>query len=300
MKTINKKVIIGVDVGGTKIQAGVINPDGEVISEPVTIATGGNDEGELIYGRIASAIEKVIKNSGFNSSDIIGIGMGVTGPLDTSTGTILECPQLPTMHFYPLRKKISEQFRLPVYMDNDANALLLGESIFGAGKGFRTTLGFTLGTGLGCAIVIDKKLFTGTNGMAGEIWPSPFKDATIEDIVSGRGVSSTYESLTNMINSAKEISNLAREGDSDAKETWNVFGRTLAFAIAWGINMIDPDIVILGGSIANSTDLFYDSMDSFLRKHICPVPAAKTKVVKAALGDNAGFIGSAALVTQGK
>ena len=300
MKTLNKTIIIGVDVGGTKIQAGAIKPDGEVISEPVTIETGGNDASEFIYGRIAVSIEKVIKNSGLNSSDIIGIGMGVTGPLDTSTGTILECPQLPTMHFYPLRKKISEQFRLPVIMDNDANALLLGESIFGAGKGFRTTLGFTLGTGLGCAIVIDNKLFTGTNGMAGEIWPSPFKDATIEDIVSGRGVSSVYESLTNTKKSAKEISILAGEGDSAAKETWNTFGRTLAFAIAWGINMLDPDIVILGGSIANSTGLFYDSMDSFLRKHICPVPAEKTKVVKAALGDSAGFIGSAALVTQGK
>jgi glucokinase len=134
--------------------------------------------------------------------------------------------------------------------------------------------------------------------MAGEIWPSPHNDATIEDIVSGRGVSSTYNSLTNRLKTAKEIAHLAREGDPDAIETWNVFGRTLAFALAWGINMIDPDIVILGGSIANSIDLFYNQMDSFLRKHICPVPAVKTKVVKAALGDNAGFIGAAALVIQ--
>src|SRR5664280_2532799 len=285
MKSTEKGVIIGVDVGGTKIQTGAIKPDGEILCEPVTVDTGGNDESEKILARITGSIEKVIKNSGLKPADIIGIGMGVTGPLDTVTGTILECPQLPTMHFYPLRDRIIEKFKLPVFMDNDANALVLGESIWGAGKGYRTTLGFTLGTGLGCAIVIDNKLFTGANGMAGEIWPSPCKDGTIEDIVSGGGVSSTFFHLTDKLKTAREISQLAIMGDSDAIETWNIFGGALAFALAWGINMVDPDIVILGGSIANSTDLFYDSMNKSLRKFICPVPADKTKVVKASLGD---------------
>jgi len=300
METFNKTIIIGVDVGGTKIQAGAIKTDGEVLGSPVTIDTGGSDESEKIFRRISESVESVINNSGLKSSEIIGIGMGVTGPLDTSTGTILECPQLPTMHFFSLRERIFEKFNLPVFMDNDANALLLGESIWGAGKGCHITLGFTLGTGLGCATVVDNKLFTGVNGMAGEIWPSPFGDATIEDVVSGRGVSETYKRLTNRIKTAKEIALLARVGDSDAIQTWNIFGRALAFSIAWGINMIDPDVVILGGSIANSIDLFYDEMDGFLKKYICPVPVAKTKVVKAALGDNAGFIGAAALVIQGK
>lgn len=300
MSRSNKTVIIGVDVGGTKIKTGAVQPDGNILCEPVTIDTGANDDCEKIFERISYSVETTIKNSGLKPADIIGIGMGVTGPLDTASGTILECPQLPTMHFYPLRERIIEKFKLPVFMDNDANALLLGESIWGAGKGYRTTLGFTLGTGLGCAIVIDNKLFTGANGMAGEIWPSPCKDGTIEDIVSGRGVSSTFFHLTNHVKTAKEISFLAREGDPDAIETWHIFGSTLAFALAWGINMIDPGIVILGGSIANSIDLFYDSMDNILRKSICPVPADKTRVVKAELGDNTGFIGAAALMIQGK
>src|ERR1035437_7261326 len=299
-KLSDKSIIIGVDVGGTKIQAGAIDPHGKILCEPVTIDTEGKDESEKIFARITDSIDKIIKNPVLKPADIIGIGMGVTGPLDTANGTILECPQLPTMHFYALKDKIYEKFRIPVFMDNDANALLLGESIWGAGKGYRTTLGFTLGTGLGCAIVIDNKLFTGANGMAGEIWPSPCKDGTIEDIVSGRGVSSTFFHLTNHVKTAKEISFLAREGDPDAIETWHIFGSTLAFALAWGINMIDPGIVILGGSIANSIDLHYDSMDNILRKSICPVPADKTRVVKAELGDNAGFIGAAALMIQGE
>jgi glucokinase len=297
-KLSEKGIIIGVDVGGTKIQAGAIDPVGKVLFDPVTVETGGNDESEKIFARITDSIDKIIKNPLLKPADIIGIGMGVTGPLDTASGRILECPQLPTMHFYPLKAKIYEKFRIPVFMDNDANALLLGESIWGAGKDHQTTLGFTLGTGLGCAIVINKKLFTGVNGMAGEIWPSPYKNGTIEDIVSGNGISSTYLRLSNKLKTAREISQLAISGDSDAIETWNIFGGALAFSMAWGINMVDPGIVILGGSIANSIGLFYDSMNNALRKFICPVPADKTKVVKAALGDRAGFIGAAALVIQ--
>lgn len=300
MKRSERIAIIGVDVGGTKIRTGAIKPDGEIFCEPVTIPTGGDDDSEKILARITNSIETIINNSGLKTSEIIGIGMGVTGPLDSENGIILECPQLPTMHFYPLRERVMQKFQLPVIMDNDANALLLGESIWGAGKGYRTTLGFTLGTGLGCALVVDNELFNGANGMAGEIWPSPYKDGTIEDIVSGRGVSSIYHQMTNRWNTSEEISLLALNGDKNAVDTWNVFGETLAIALAWGINFTDPDIVILGGSIARSFDLFYSSMNRYLRKYICPVPVEKTKLVKAALGDNAGFMGSAALMIQTK
>jgi glucokinase len=300
MRVSDRAVMIGVDIGGTKIKAGAVRLDGELLCEPDTIATGGNDNSEKILGRITGSIDAVIKRSGLRTTDIIGIGMGVTGPLDTKRGLILECPQLPTMHFYPLRERVSEAFRLPVYMDNDANALLLGESIWGAGKGYGITLGFTLGTGLGCALVIDNKLFTGANGLACEIWLSPYEGGIIEDILSGNGVSTIYHRLANQWRTAEEISLLAESGDADAIETWNHFGGVLATALAWGINLTDPDIVILGGSISNSMDLFYNSMNSFLKKHICPVPAEKTQVVKAALGDNAGFIGAAALLIQGK
>jgi glucokinase len=300
MNISDNEIIIGVDIGGTKIRTGAVSHAGEILGKPVTTATGGNDDSDVIFKRITGSIETVINSTDLKSFDITGIGLGVTGPLDIETGRILECPQLPTMHFYPLWEKVREKFNLPVIMDNDANALLLGESIWGAGKGYRISLGFTLGTGLGCALVIDKKLYTGTNGMACEIWPSPDEGGTIEDSISGNGVSKAYHRLSNRSGSAMEISELAYNGDKKAIETWNIFGEKLAIALAWGINLTDPGIVIIGGSIANSFDLFYDSMINRLRKHICPVPAGKTPVVKAALGDNSGFIGAAALVIQGK
>jgi len=99
-----KGIIIGVDIGGTKIQAGAIDKEGTIVCNPVTSETIGDDKSENIFNRIAGTMELVIKNSGILPSDIMGIGMGVTGPLDTELGTILECPQLPTMHFFPLRE----------------------------------------------------------------------------------------------------------------------------------------------------------------------------------------------------
>jgi glucokinase len=151
IKITGNAAIIGVDVGGTKIKTGMVSFEGKLLCDPVTVATGGKDEKEKIYGRIAGTIETVIKRSGIPDGDIAGIGLGVTGPLDLETGTILECPQLPTMHFFPLKERISKDFPFTVTMDNDANALILGESVWGAGKGNDIVLGYTLGTGLGCA-----------------------------------------------------------------------------------------------------------------------------------------------------
>lgn len=292
-------IMIGVDVGGTNIRAGAVKPAGEMLGDPVILRTGADDNAAKIYGRITGAIEKVIRSNSLSVEDIAGIGLGVTGPLDTEQGLILECPQLPTMHNFPLRENIREKFGVPVVMNNDANSLVLGESIWGAGKGFNTVLGYTLGTGLGCATVINSVLYNGANGMAGEIWPSPYKDGTIEDVISGKGISSIYFDLTHLSKSADEISRLAGNGDAGAVKTWITFGQTLAVPLAWGINVIDPDIVVLGGSISNALDLFYEPMMALLRKHICPVPASRTRVVKASLGNNAGFMGAAALVIHG-
>ncbi len=290
------RIVIGVDVGGTKIMAGAVDAEGKILDKPFTIPTGGADPKEAILERIYLAINSVIKNNALKIKDIAGIGLGVTGPLDVKNGTILECPQLPTMHFFPLQKTVSEKFNVPVYMNNDANALILGESIMGAGKGNDIVLGFTLGTGLGCAIVINGRLHMGATETAGEIWTSPFRGKIIEDVVSGNGISKIYSELTEENHSAEEIAMLAYNGNPEAVAAWKDFGRALGFAMAWSINLVDPSIVILGGSISNAFDLFEDSMDSYLKKFICPVPASKIKTVKAKLGSSAGYIGAACLV----
>jgi glucokinase len=292
------QMIVGVDVGGTKIRAGILTPDGNLMGEPYTVSTAAQEDGETIVNRIIEVIRKIKDLNQLSDNQIMGIGLGVTGPIDISKGIILECPQLPTLHFYPLRERIQACFHCPVFMNNDANALILGESRWGAGKGSEVVLGFTLGTGLGCALVINGKLHLGATEMSGEIWPSPYKDGTIEDYVSGSGISKLFHRFTGEVKPAHEIADIARNGDPNARKVWDEFGKAFGFAISWTVNLIDPDIIVVGGSISNSLDLFEHSMNNYFRNYVCPIPAAKTSVVKATLGDNAGFMGSGALVLQ--
>lgn len=294
----NSEIIaIGVDIGGTNIRAGAVTPNGQLIGTPISVSTNATDDKELIAGRIFDSIQSIISQNQIKKTEIAGIGLGVTGPLDVKNGKILQCPNLPTMDFYPLRTAVKEKFYLPVFMNNDANAMMLGETFWGAGKGSDCVLGITLGTGLGCAIIIDKKIWMGATETAGEIWISPYKQGMIiEDVVSGKGVTHIYKSLSGQKLSAKEVSTLAFNGDKTAMAAWKEFGQAVAYALSWSVNLIDPEVIIIGGSIANSLDLFLPSLKEVLYKNICPVPAEKLKLFKAELGDNAGFMGAAALV----
>jgi len=292
----NNKIIIGVDLGGTKIMTGAINYRGKVLGVPVKVPTEGHSEKEVILRKIIGSVEEVMRGLNATIDDIKGIGIGSTGPLDSKAGLILECPQLPTMHFFPLRDEVQRYFGVPVFLHNDANCLIYGETIFGAGKGKKSVVGFTLGTGIGCALVVNKRIWEGATGTAAEIWASPYQSGVIEDFISGAGVSKIYQSISGNEKSSLEVFQLAKMGDMLALQTWREFGKHLAVPIAWSINIIDPEIVILGGSITAAYEYFYESMETNLRKNLCPVPAAKTKVVRAELGDNAGFIGAACLV----
>ncbi len=292
----NEQIAIGVDIGGTNIRAGAVTSGGNLIGEPFSIPTGANDPRELILKRIIRSISSVIEFNRLQKADICGIGLGVTGPLDVKNGKILQCLNLPTMDFFPLREVIGNEFGLPVTMNNDANAMVLGETCYGAGKGSDNVLGITLGTGLGCAIILNRKIVMGATETAGEIWISPFRNGNIEDVVSGRGISMMYEKLCGEKLTAREIAARALSGETQAKAVWREFGEAVAYAISWSVNLIDPEVVIIGGSIANSLELFYHSMNEFLRKNICPVPARELRIAKAQLGDNAGLIGAAALV----
>jgi glucokinase len=279
---------------------GAIDFEGRVLGTPVKIPTEGSDTAESIVKRVTGSIESTLTGLNITIRDVTGIGIGSTGPLDMDAGLILECPQLPNMHFFPLRKTIQDYFGIPVYINNDANCLIYAECLFGAATDKKSVVGFTLGTGIGCAVILEKKILNGSTCTAGEIWLSPYQSGIIEDFVSGGSVSKIYRSISGRDKTSVEVYNLALEGDIDALQTWKEFGALLAVPISWSINLIDPEVVILGGSITAAWPFFKDSMEEHLRKWICPVPAQRTKVIPAKLGDNAGFIGAACLVIENR
>jgi len=293
------KVVVGVDVGGTKILTGVLNGQGRVLGEPVKVPTGAEEPVEAIMGRLYQSVEESLSEAGKSLGDVAGIGIGVPGPLKIREGVFIDPIQLKTLHGFPIRRAAEEHFGLPVAVNNDANCFVLAESFFGAAGGAETVLGFTLGTGFGCGIVINKQVHIGATETGGEIWFSPYKESFIEDYVSGRGLQRNYREMTGKEASPPEILDEARHGEKDALKAWEVFGQDLAYALAWSINTLDPDVVVLGGSLVRGFEFFAPAMEEYLRKHICSAPAAKTRVVTAKLGDSAGFIGAACLVIQG-
>ncbi len=296
----DKKYIIGVDLGGTKIMTGAIDTDGQVLGTPIKVDTKASEPAENIIKRITDSIDTVIDNLRIDTSEILGIGIGSTGPLDLQKGMILDCPQLPNMQYFPLRAVIEDYYNLPVALNNDANCLILAENTFGVAKGSSKVVGFTLGTGIGCAILFDGKIYNGATGTAGEIWASPFENGTIEDYVSGEGVSRIYQKLGGDNRSAFEIHQLAHNGDPIALKTWQEFGKYVSIAISWSINLMDPEVVVIGGSISKAADFFMPELERQLKKQICELPAERTQIKIAQLGDYAGFIGAAALILQDK
>lgn len=288
-----KQVAIGVDIGGTKIRAGIVGAEGTVYDVPRSIATCAEQPGEAIVQRLIALIKETLSRAA--EYDVLGIGVGCTGPLDLRKGMLLEVENLPTLNHYPLLQVLEESLQMKVKMENDANALILAEALWGAGKDANTVLGFTLGTGIGCALINHGKVWQGKNDCAGEIWTSPYRAGILEDYVSGNAVTRLYEQYTGKHLSGTDIATLAIRGDEAAKQVWDEFAQALAYALSWTVNMLDPQTVVIGGSIIKSANLFWEQADTSFRRYVCRSVAESISLKPAALGDDAGFIGAAAL-----
>lgn len=288
-----KQVAIGVDIGGTKIRAGIVGAEGSVYDVPRSIATCAEQPGEAIVQRLIALIKETLSRAA--EYEVLGIGVGCTGPLDLRRGMLLEVENLPTLNHYPLLQVLEEALQMKVKMENDANALILAESLWGAGKDADTVLGFTLGTGIGCALINHRTVWQGQTDCAGEIWTSPYRAGILEDYVSGNAVTRLYEQYTGKHLSGTDIAALAIRGDEAAKQVWDEFAQALAYALSWTVNMLDPQTVVIGGSIIKSANLFWEQADTSFRRYVCRSVAESISLKPAALGDDAGFIGAAAL-----
>ena len=215
-----RKAAIGVDIGGTKISAGIVGGEGLVYASPCTIATNPKEPGEVIIANLFSLLKNILADAA--DYDIQGIGIGCTGPLDIDKGILLDVENLPTLNYFPLKDTVEQVFPLRVILDNDANALIYAEALWGAGRNAGSVLGFTLGTGIGCAWINGGKVWRGHSGCAGEVWTSPYKKGILEDYVSGNAVTRLYKEYTKEELPAYRIAELARSGDKMALRGWDV------------------------------------------------------------------------------
>ncbi len=291
----SKPLAAGVDLGGTKIRTGLVDKDGRVMAPPVTVPTEADREASLVVANIVRCVDQCLAEAGHSREDLLGIGIGSPGPLDIENGIVLGATNLPTLNNYPLREKLREALSLPVELNNDANVFVLGEARGGAGRGQSIVFGVTLGTGFGAGLVIDGRIFNGATGTAAEVWNFKYGEGIIEDYISGRGLKGTYTRKTGRTLRPREIAEAARAGDADAIATFNEFGTHLGVALSYIVNVIDPGILVVGGSIANDWELFRDSMEASLRPNINEMPRMKLRVVPAELGPDAAVVGAAML-----
>ena len=237
---------VGIDMGGTSVRCGIVT-GGELsfLNSIITNASGSRDE---IISDIISLIEKT-------GTDGVGsIGIGVPSVVDSEKGIVYDVQNIPSWQEVPLKEILESRFNVPVFVNNDANCFILGEKYFGKAKDYRNAVGITLGTGLGVGIVIDDKLYNGRNSGAGEFGTVPYKDKTYEYYCSGQFFKQIYKTA------GSELSVKASANDPEALRIFDEFGSHLGEAVKLIMYALDPDIIVLGGSVSGSFRFFQESL----------------------------------------
>lgn len=291
-----ESIKIGIDLGGSKFRIGLVNSDNAFIGDSIRVSIDEIIESDELISRITDSVNSILDSNGLTKKDIIGMGIGSPGPLDPETGTILETLNLKYLRGYPLGDKLKESLSLNIVIGNDANCFVLGQQLAGAAAGYQNVFGITLGTGFGCGVIIDGALLEGSTGTAGEFAISPYLDGTFEDYISGRGLKKIYKKLSGELKRPFQIEDEARNGSTVAIEAFQEFGYHIGNSLSYIVNLLDPEIIVIGGSIANAYDLFIESVWKNLNKNIYKIPAERLKIEPAVDGELNAVLGAAMLV----
>lgn len=272
--------IIGVDLGGTNVRVGLIENDSLVRADSVPIRKTGNALD--VVNDISSLIEK------FMTGEISGIGIGVPSVVDVEKGVVYDVQNIPSWKEVHLKELLEETFKAPVYVNNDANCFAVGEKYFGKGKNYENIVGLIIGTGLGAGLIINGKLYPGRNCGAGEFGTIPFREKNYEYYCSGQYFAGEHHTT------GEELSAKAREGDNEALKIFSEFGANLGEAIKLIMYSVDPEIIILGGSVSKSFDLFNKEMHASLGDFTYTKSVANL-VIEVSEIHNVAILGAAAL-----
>lgn len=282
----NRSFYLGVDLGGTQLRMAAVTTDGRLASELLSVPTGREFGPKDLEGHLADLASRVRSHAG---DGFAALGVGSAGVIHP--GPLTQSDNLPRLNGVDLEALVRRVSNCPTRIENDARCFALAEARFGAGRGTQSLCGITLGTGVGCGIVIGGRLHRGSTSEAGEVWRIPLRDAPLERSVSGAGVVKAYRAAGGDAPDgldAADVAERAGRGDEAAQAAWRSFGEDVAFLCECALSLIDPERIVLGGSIAKSRDLFEPAL-----RHRMEDRAAR--IAWAELGPAAGVIGAAAL-----
>ena len=307
--------VLALDIGGTKLTAGVIADGGEVLAERVA-PTNPSHPPDMILDAVLAMAEAARLEAELSQHDLSKAGVSFGGPVDFASGRTVTCHHLPGWEGLPLRDVIAERTGLPVIMDNDANAAALGEVRYGAARGCRHVLYLTVSTGVGGGVVLDGRVHRGVNSMAGEIGHTLVvpdgpvctcgRNGCLEAVASGpaiaraareamgRGEPSALAAIPGDQLTAKEVAEAAAQ-DSLAARIMGEAGRGLGMAIAAAVNLMNPEMVVIGGGVSQAGEVLFRPLQESVRQHAVPASAQSVRIVPGALGPRGGLLGAAAL-----
>ena len=312
--------VMGVDIGGTKVAVGIVNDKGEIVAQgrrPMV----ANGTAEAALEAVSGAIDSLV-NTNAAQGGIQSIGICAPGPLDPRSGVVLNPPNLPCWRDFPLAEKIAGKYRVPVRVDNDANAAALAETRWGAARGYRYVFYTCIGTGIGTGIVLDGNIYHGKTGSAGEgghvsiDYRGPVcgcgKRGCIEILAAGPAIGARARAKFDDNSSRQSaILELARgdvaritgelvgkayaAGDPLARE---ILEETVALLTPWLgniVDLLDPDVLVMGGGVAAMLQPFFDDIRSRLPRWCVNPHVADIPLLMAHYGADAGIAGGAAL-----
>ncbi|MEA2063852.1 MAG: ROK family protein [Gemmatimonadota bacterium] len=280
-----------IDLGGTKIISACFSPEGELLHEPVETPTGAGSSPEEIIDNICANLDQSLARCGISADRLSHLGLGVPTTVQYDKGLIDPSPNLPTMSDFPLGSRLSGKLSgVTVTMENDANCFALGEATCGAAAGSSTCCGITLGTGLGLGLVIEGKVYHGSHWCAGEIWKCAYGDGILEDKVRGASLARAYRHSTGNELTCEQVHLEARQGDQAALDVFLEMGRHLGRGLSYLVNILDPEVIIFGGSVSQAFDLFIEPLEQEISRH--RIKRNSTRFVKAKLGKLAPLYGA--------
>lgn len=246
-----EKTVIGIDLGGTNVRVGKVR-DNELIDN-FSRSISGQAAEDVVLGEIKEAIDQVF------DKNVVGIGIGVPSLVDVDKGIVYSVANIPSWEKIHIKDILEKVYGVPVHVNNDANCFTLGESYFGKARNYRNVVGLSLGTGLGTGIIINNRLYNGSNCGAGEFGHIPYKDSEFEYYCSGQRFTREYGV------SGKVFYERALKGDKEALAIFEAFGRDVGNAVQAILYAVDPEIIVFGGSVSKTYPFFEKGMKETLK-----------------------------------
>lgn len=318
----NKELILGVDIGGTKVATALATAQGEILAREY-VPTSAKAEPDAVINSICALANKTLSAKRVKPSQLLGIGIAAAGIIDSDNGRVITSPNLPAWHEVPLRDAVKQPFGIPVYLGNDATLAALGEWYFGLKKGVANLIYITVSTGIGGGIIAGGRLYTGACGAGGEIGHMTIdvngprcncgSIGCWEALASGtalargavrqirKGASTSIVELVDGDLSridAKVVFQAAEGGDELAKKLISRLAYYFGVGLANLVNIFAPELILIGGGVAKMGDLLLQPAISLVRERAYVTLAYDVEIKPALLGDDSGVLGAVAFVLE--